>query len=77
MVQKGNSNCSLIVNRWCLGWYIVVMLLLIGPTQDGKYNTFICHGSYRQSNHLVQMPLMLSQMSWRLFVTSLLLVYAL
>ena len=21
MVQKGNSNCSLIVNRWCLGWY--------------------------------------------------------
>ena len=53
MVQKGNSNCSLIVNRWCLSWYIVAMLLLIGPTRDGNYNTFICRGSYRQSNHSV------------------------
>ena len=49
MIQKGNSNCSVIVNRWCLGWYIVAMLLLIGPTRDGKYNTFSCRGSYRQS----------------------------
>ena len=70
MVQKENSNCSLIVNRWCLGWYIVAMLLLIGPMRDGKYNTFICRGSYRQSNHSVQMPSILSQMSWRSSVTS-------
>ena len=76
MVQKGNSNCSLIVNRWCLGWYIVAMLLLIGSTRDGKNNTFICRGSYRQSNHSVQIPSMLSQKSWRSSVTSLLLVYA-
>ena len=45
MVLKGNSNCPLIVIRWCLGWYIVAMLLLIGPARDGKYNTFICRGS--------------------------------
>ena len=42
MVLKGNSNCPLIVNRWCLGWYIVAMLLLIGPARDGRYrNTYI------------------------------------
>ena len=33
------------VIRWCLGWYIVVMLLLIGPARDGKHNTYICRGS--------------------------------
>ena len=59
MVQKGNSKCSLKVNRWCLGWYIVAMLLLIGPTRDGKYNTFICRGSYRQSHHLVHLSSMI------------------
>ena len=41
----GNSNCPLIIIRWCLGWYIVAMLLLIGPARDGRYNTYICRGS--------------------------------
>ena len=38
----------LIVIRWCLGWYIVVMLLLIGPVRDRRYNTYICRGSDRK-----------------------------
>ena len=36
------------VIRWCLGWYIVAMLLLIGPARDGRHNTYICRGSDRQ-----------------------------
>ena len=37
--------CPLIVIRWCLGLYIVAMLLLIGPARDGRHNTYICRGS--------------------------------
>ena len=37
--------CPLIVIRWGLGWYIVTMLLLIGPALDGRYNTYIFRGS--------------------------------
>ena len=40
------------VIRWCLGWYIVAMLLLIGPARDGRYNTYICRGSDRQIESL-------------------------
>ena len=36
------------VIRWCLGWYIVAMLLLIGPARDGRHNTYLCRGSGRQ-----------------------------
>ena len=49
MVLKGNSNCPLLVIRWCLGWYtLFAMLVCIVPARDGRYDTYICRGSDRQ-----------------------------
>ena len=70
---EGDINCLLTFIRWCLGWYIVVMLLLIGLAWDGRYNTYICRGSDRQIEPLA--PDVLNRLS-RMSVTLLLLVHA-
>ena len=77
MVLKGNSNCPLIVIRWCLGWYTFLRCwcVLVRRGMEGTTPTFAAVVTAR-SNHSVQMSSMLSRMSWRSSVTLLQLVYA-